>query len=77
MSAGEAAEILRRMYQEAPKGEMVAQIHLFGIKYAHELQRLSISDVVELAGISSRYVTEVSKGRKLAKYVTVRESNGY
>ena len=73
MDISEAADILRRMYQSAPKGEMVAQIHLFGIKYAHELQSLSISDVVAQAGISPRYATEVSKGRKLAKYVTVRE----
>ena len=73
MDASEAADILRSMYRKAPKGEMVAQIHLFGIKYAGELESLSISDVVTQAGISSKYVTEVSKGRKLAKYVTVNE----
>ena len=73
MNVAEAAEILRKMYREAPKDEMVAQIHLFGIKYARELQTLSISDVVGQAGISPRYATEVSKGRKLAKYVTVKD----
>ncbi len=44
MDASEAGDILRVMYRNAPKGEMVAQIHLFGIKYARELESLSISD---------------------------------
>ena len=71
MDATEAADILRGMYLGARKGEMVVQIHLFGIKYAKQLQGLSLSDVVSQAGLSSTYVTEVNKGRNLSKYVTV------
>ena len=34
MTVDQAANILRRMYQNAPPKEQVAHIHLFGIKYA-------------------------------------------
>ena len=71
MDAIEAADTLREMYRNARKGEMLVQIHLFGIKYAKQLQGLSLSEVVSQAGLSSTYVTEVNKGRNLAKYVTV------
>ena len=73
MDAIKAGQILRQMYDQAPKGEMATQIHLFGVKYARELELLSLKDVVEQAGISGSYVTEVNKGKNLAKYVTVRE----
>ncbi len=73
MDTTEAANILRRMYHQAPPGERVVQIHLFGIKYAKELELLSLADVVKETGISMTYVTEVNKGRNLAKYVTIRE----
>ena len=32
MTLDEAARILRKMYGDAPDGEKVAHIHLFGIK---------------------------------------------
>jgi hypothetical protein len=73
MDTTEAANILRAMYLGAPKGEKVTRIHLFGIKYASELESISLSDLVAQAGISMTYVTEVNKGKKLAKYVTVTE----
>ena len=73
MNISEAANILRGMYLGAPQGEKVAQIHLFGIKYARELESMSLSDILVGAGLPESYETEVSKGRKLAKYVTLKE----
>ena len=73
MDVAEAAEILRTMYREAPKDETVVQIHLFGIKYARELQGLSLRDIVAQAGLSHTYATEINKARNLAKYVTVND----
>ena len=73
MDVTEAAEILSSMYRGAAKGEMVVQIHLFGIKYARQLQDLSLSDVVSQAGLSHTYATEINKARNLAKYVTVND----
>ena len=45
MDTTEAANILRAMYLGAPKGEKVTRIHLFGIKYASELESISLSDL--------------------------------
>ncbi len=66
---------LHRMYESGgASGERVTMIHLFGIRYAEELGRVSIPDVVAASGISKSYATEVSKGMKLARHVTVSES---
>lgn len=62
---------LRRMYDDAPSGEKVANIHLFGIKYATEIRDagLTAGDVVRASGIRTSYGAEVSKGMNLSKYV--------
>ena len=73
MDVAEAAETLRKMYREAAEGEKVVQIHLFGIKYARELQELSLRDVVSQAGLSHTYATEINKARNIAKYVILRD----
>ena len=69
MEIQDLAKILHDMYIEAPKGDQVAKIILFGITYHKELEQFKVKDIVERSGISPKYVTEVSKGRKLAKYV--------
>ena len=73
MDVQQLADELRRMYNGAPQGEQTTMIHLFGIKYAHELTRTSPGSVVEQSGLRSSYVTEVHKGRRLAKYVKLKE----
>ena len=73
MDLRQLADELRRMYNDAPRGEQTTMIHLFGIKYASELTRTSPGSVVEQAGLHSSYVTEVHKGRRLAKYVKLRD----
>ena len=62
------------MYDAAPYGEQVAHIHMFGFKYADELVSLTNKDIVRQAGINESYITEVAKGRKLAKYVRLKEN---
>ena len=63
------------MYGEAPRGEQVAHIHLFGIKYAKDLVDLNITEVVKGAtGVFDSYCVEVGKGVKLAKYVVLKQS---
>jgi len=65
---------LKEMYENAPKGEKVAMIHLFGIKYAQEIKdsKASFQDIAVAAGFDKPYGTEISKGAKLAKYVTIK-----
>jgi hypothetical protein len=62
---------LNEMYSNAPKGDAVAMIHLFGIKYANEIKKSEYSkkDIIKQSGISTSYLTELTKGVKLAEYV--------
>lgn len=71
MTIKELGRELREMYLNAPKGDAVAMIHLFGIKYADEISNFENpkNDIIQVSGISQSYITELSKGIKLAKYV--------
>ncbi|MDD3788331.1 MAG: hypothetical protein PHO94_06515 [Petrimonas sp.] len=68
------ASTLHQMYTNAPKGEKVAMIHLFGIKYAEQIQEGAFSkeEIATRAKIPDTYATEISKGVKLSKYVTIK-----
>ena len=71
MTLEELAARLSEMYRGAREGEAVANIHLFGIRYAQEIRDCDASPakIVRLSGIPESYGTEVSKGIKLARYV--------
>ena len=72
MTVGEAAAVLRRMYENAPQGEKVTHIFLFGIIHADDLAALSVNEVVREAGVRPTYYTEIRNGIKLAKYVQMK-----
>ena len=72
MTISEAADILKNMYGTAPAGEQVAQVHLFGIRYASELEGMPLAEIVMRAGISQSYGTEIRKGIHLARYVVLK-----
>lgn len=59
------------MYDNAPQGYQVANIHLFGIKYASIIidNNLKATDIVRALGLNQSYATEVSKGIKISMYV--------
>lgn len=63
--------ILKEMYEGAPQGYQVANIHLFGVKYASVIisNGYSATEIISAAGLRPSYSTEVSKGIKLSKYV--------
>ncbi|HBU12610.1 MAG TPA: hypothetical protein DEB31_07775 [Clostridiales bacterium] len=62
------------MYDNAPKGEQEAYVHLFGIKYADSLNNRSIIEaIVKHAEIRDSYVREIQKAVKLAHYVTLKD----
>lgn len=73
----ELANKLRNMYDRAKRNEVVCQINLFGIMYAKDIQDggYSLKHIVELSGISKGYLTEISKGIKLSKYVVLKEGD--
>jgi len=74
MTENELGRILKEMYDNAPEGYQVANIHLFGVKYAAMIHdnNFKAIDIVRASGINQSYSTEVSKGIKLAKYVIPR-----
>lgn len=71
MEAKELGQILNDMYTNAPRGEQVTMIHLFGVKYSEEIRKCGIKEIVKESGIRSTYLTEISKAVNLAKYVRV------
>ena len=74
MTPQELSDELARMYHDAPQGEAVVMIHLFGIRYADRIRRSgeSIRQIVQRSGIPLTYVTEVNKMVNLARYVVPR-----
>lgn len=74
MTENSLAEILKEMYEGAIKGEQVAHIHLFGIKYAEEILNngYKVIDIIKKSGLNTSYATELSKGIKLSKYVCIK-----
>lgn len=71
MTENELGRILKGMYENAPDGYQVANIHLFGVKYADVIlyNNYKAADIVRASGLNQSYATEVSKGIKLSKYV--------
>ncbi|ETP67319.1 hypothetical protein G159_19435 [Planococcus glaciei CHR43] len=67
-------EILSEMYRRAPEGDKVTFIHLFGIRYAEDIKKnnLSIKRILEYSTVKPSFSTEVNKGVKLAKYVSIK-----
>ena len=65
---------LSNMYHNAPHGDAVAMIHVFGINYSKEIEASPFNkkEIAKEANIPESYGTEISKGVKLVKYVTVK-----
>ncbi len=77
MTEKELGKTLRKIYDNAPEGYQVAGIRLFGVKYASIIldNNFEAIDIVRASGINQSYATEVSKGVKLASYVTSKLTN--
>lgn len=73
MQTYELSCILREMYEGAA-GDKTTMIHLFGIKYAKEIQNNKISpkEILRSAQMPESYVTEINKGIRLSNYVEVK-----
>ena len=74
MNESELGGILRNMYDNAPEGEKVVHIHLFGIKYANIIYENSFRpiEIIRCSGIPESFSREVIKGMKLSGYVTLK-----
>ena len=73
MQINQASKILAKMYAEgAARKERALSIHMFGIKYADQIQDMPLEDIAIGAGVPKCYKAEIRKGINLAKYVKVR-----
>lgn len=68
------AEQLRKAVEDAPKGDRVVTIHLFGIGHADRLAGVNLKDLAERAGIGESFATELRKGLRLASFVQLNPS---
>lgn len=66
MTAKELGLELKNMYENAPKGNKVTYIHYFGIKFAEEIRKNNINEIIEYADMPESYATEISKAISLA-----------
>jgi hypothetical protein len=71
MTENELGKVLKGMYDKAPRGYQVANIHFFGVKYAETILKnnFRINKIISASGLNPSYSTEVSKGIKLSEYV--------
>lgn len=72
MNLSELGAILNGMYNSVPMEDAGLMIRLFGIKYAAEIKKDNYSneEIMKASGISEVYLNELSKGLKLAEYVS-------
>jgi hypothetical protein len=68
----ELADELRRTCENAPKGDKVVSIHLFGIRHAKVLDGMNLHDLADRAGIGRSFGTELRKGVRLADHVLIK-----
>ena len=66
------SRLLHEAWSQAPEGDVVVRIHLFGIEHARELEGVNLKTLVESAGIPKPYATEIRKGMRLADYVRAK-----
>ena len=74
MDMHELSTKLNDMYFNSKDGEAVVMIHLFAITYAEDIKAsgASMEAIAIASGIPKSYGTEISKGVKLAQFVTPR-----
>lgn len=63
---------LHDAWSQAPEGDIVVRVHLFGIENAEALTGVNLKDLVADAEIPAPYATEIRKGMRLADYVSLK-----
>jgi hypothetical protein len=66
------AALLHEAWAQAPDGDVVVRIHLFGIEHAEALEGVNLRALVGTAGIPKPYASEIRKGMRLAEHVTLK-----
>ncbi|MCW5722108.1 MAG: hypothetical protein KIS86_13290 [Devosia sp.] len=72
MTIDAAAQILARRYEQAPRGNKVTQLYLFGIQYAEHIGNFSMAELAVRAGLSKSMGAELNKAVNLAEFVRMK-----
>ncbi|MCA3485684.1 MAG: hypothetical protein IOD05_18800 [Rhodobacter sp.] len=72
MTAEQLIATLKNRCQAADKRKLAPTFHLFGIEFCEHLARQPVTLIAGLATGHKSYATEIPKGMRLAKYVTMR-----
>ena len=74
MTKAELSAVLSRMYAQAPRGEKVLAIYLFGIRHGRDIAEAETSARAVVMGstVADSYDAEVQKGIKLSRRVVER-----
>ena len=76
MTLEEASRILREMYYSVPNGSgRSTMVILFGVKYDDAISDLRVREIVERADVYKTAYVEINHGRRLAKFVQLREDS--
>ena len=68
----EAGDVLRRMHSGALHGEKSISLIIFGVKYADDLEGMTLASVIQKSGIHPTADVEIGYGMKLAQYVQIK-----
>ena len=74
MTIDDLSRELRSRCERAEPNEKVTAMHIFAIAFADQLKTSSVRQVVDGAGIGKSFVSEIYKGMKLARYVTLKDT---
>jgi hypothetical protein len=79
MTIEELGQKLKEMYENAPKKEQVAHIHLFGIAFGDVIKRnkYGVAQLISLAEMKKSYGAELNKGIKLSKFVKLKSNTAF
>ena len=80
MTVDELAAKLREVHKNAPYGEVPVSIIRFAIEYASELDVLDNDQALARAAHLTEkdsYAVEIGYGRKLSKYVNLKDGKPY
>ena len=69
----QATQLLREAYENAPVGAKMLSIQLFGIRYADQLEEMSLSRLA-LEATGKELGVELRYGVKLARHVVLKQT---
>ena len=72
MTSNELTQELRAAANGAPSGGKVLTLNLFGIEFAEHLKDKNLPDLVERAGISRTFSSELRRGMRLSEFVALK-----